>query len=306
MKPPGMAATLAARLAQTDAGDLLSPRTGPGPVNDQREHADTTGIARQEKTAKFEEPGTLEDFDYAYSPERATVAAIRELTTMQLVQQGLPILLAGPVGTSKTRAANGIGRLAIRLGIDVRFARTSALLTYLAGGRSRGTWERRMASYTKPGLVILDNFAGRLYTGGGGEGEVVFQAGDRQQSQQAGRRAGQDQRAPGTLGEVLDGDQGTQPAGVDEGQTTQVQHDLLAASLGHHSGEMATQLHLGGQVQVSGDHHGHTAVTVVSAVPQRPHGALPWSGGPLNGHPPTRARTCCSPCSPPDRSLDVS
>lgn len=118
-----------------------------------------------EKQAKFEEPGTFEDFDYNSSPQRAAYAArIRELTTMQAVQQGLPILLTGPVGTGKTLVAGGIGRLGIRLGITVRFARTNALLTYLADGRKRGTWEKRLASYTKAGLVILDNFAVRPYT----------------------------------------------------------------------------------------------------------------------------------------------
>jgi DNA replication protein DnaC len=165
LRMPGMAATLAARLHQHDAGELDGRGLVQALVNDQREHSDTSRIARLEKNAKFEEPGTLEDFDYNSSPERAAYAhLIRELTTLQTIQQGLPILLTGPVGTGKTLVAMGLGRLAIRLGVDVRFARTNALLTYLADGRKRGTWERRIASYTKPGLIILDNFAVREYT----------------------------------------------------------------------------------------------------------------------------------------------
>jgi hypothetical protein len=38
--------------------------------HDQREHRDAIAIARHQKNAGFEDPGTLEDFDYGYAVRR--------------------------------------------------------------------------------------------------------------------------------------------------------------------------------------------------------------------------------------------
>ncbi|TDD65916.1 ATP-binding protein [Actinomadura rubrisoli] len=134
-------------------------------AGDEREHRVTTRITRLERAAKFEEAGTLEDFEYDYSPERTKVAGrIRGLTEMRWHAAGEPVLLNGSVGTGKTRVASGLGRLAIRLGHDVRFGRTHTMLRHLAGGHERGTWERRLNALLKPSLLILDNFAAGRFT----------------------------------------------------------------------------------------------------------------------------------------------
>ena len=69
------------------------------------------------------------------------------------------------VGVGKTHVAQGLGHAAIRRGIEVRFTKTSRVLADLAGGHADRTWDKRLREYTRPGLLILDDFAMRELTG---------------------------------------------------------------------------------------------------------------------------------------------
>lgn len=45
-----------------------------------------------------------------------------------------------------------------------RFTTTSRMLADLAGGHADATWAKRLRAYTKPDLLILDDFAMRELT----------------------------------------------------------------------------------------------------------------------------------------------
>ena len=47
---------------------------------------------------------------------------------------------------------------ACRRGYEVLFVATDKMLTHLAGGRADGTREARLARYTRPDLLVLDDF----------------------------------------------------------------------------------------------------------------------------------------------------
>ena len=57
-----------------------------------------------------------------------------------------------------------MGHNAIRRGIDVWFTKTSRLLADLAGGHADRSWDKRLREYTRPGVLILDDFAMRAFT----------------------------------------------------------------------------------------------------------------------------------------------
>ncbi|WP_308020214.1 ATP-binding protein [Streptomyces sp. LS1784] len=61
----------------------------------------------------------------------------------------------------KTHVARALGHLAIRLGANVRFAKTSRVLAELAGGHADRTWDKRMRELIRPDVLILDDFAMR-------------------------------------------------------------------------------------------------------------------------------------------------
>ncbi|SUE32718.1 transposase [Mycolicibacterium gilvum] len=60
--------------------------------------------------------------------------------------------------------AQALGHAVARRGGDVRFAKTSRILSDLAGGHADRTWGQRIREYTEPLVLILDDFAMREHT----------------------------------------------------------------------------------------------------------------------------------------------
>jgi DNA replication protein DnaC len=54
--------------------------------------------------------------------------------------------------------AQALAHEAARQGFEVLFANTHKLLQHLQGARADGTWERRLAQYLRPDLLVLDDF----------------------------------------------------------------------------------------------------------------------------------------------------
>ena len=60
--------------------------------------------------------------------------------------------------------AQALGHAVARRGGEVRFAKTSRVLADLAGGHADRTWGQRVREYTRPLVLILDDFALREHT----------------------------------------------------------------------------------------------------------------------------------------------
>jgi IstB-like ATP binding protein len=134
--------------ARRHAGDPR-PAPGPGP----RRRAGPPGVPRGPlrgrdrpppgRRARFEEPTTLEEFDFRFNP-KLPVAQIRDLAASRFVEAGESAILYGPVGVGKTHLAQALGHIACRRGYSVAFAKTARLLAELAGGHADRTWEQRL------------------------------------------------------------------------------------------------------------------------------------------------------------------
>ena len=68
------------------------------------------------------------------------------------------MLIQGPAGVGKSHLAQALGHEACRRGFDVAFASAARMLAHLHGGRADGTYERRLLTYTRPDVLILDDF----------------------------------------------------------------------------------------------------------------------------------------------------
>jgi DNA replication protein DnaC len=100
---------------------------------------------------------TLEGFDFAFnlSINRQQILA---LASGDYLRQKRNVLICGPSGVGKSHLAQALGHEACRQGYDVVFVNTHKLLQHLSGGRADGSYQRRLESYLRPDLLILDDF----------------------------------------------------------------------------------------------------------------------------------------------------
>ncbi|MBI3098795.1 MAG: ATP-binding protein [Planctomycetes bacterium] len=100
---------------------------------------------------------TLEAFDFSFNPA-VNRQQVYDLATCSFVERAESVFLVGPAGVGKSHLAHALGHEACRRGFDVVFARTSGMLAHLHGGRADGTYERRLGTYQRPEVLILDDF----------------------------------------------------------------------------------------------------------------------------------------------------
>ncbi len=164
LKLTGMLSTLDERLAQARAAQLGHTEILQLLCEDELARRQSAALARRLSRARFEaNQATLEGFDFTTNPKLPT-AAIRDLGALRWLAAGESVILYGPVGVGKTHLAQALGHNAIRRGVDVRFTKTSRCLADLAGGHADRTWDKRLREYTRPGVLILDDFAMRELT----------------------------------------------------------------------------------------------------------------------------------------------
>ena len=110
------------------------------------------------RRANFQTDKTLERFDFSFNPQ-VNKTTVLNLATCQFVERKESVLIVGPSGTGKSHLAQALGFEACRRGYDVVFINTAKMLLQLHAGRADNSYERRLQSFTRPDLLILDDFA---------------------------------------------------------------------------------------------------------------------------------------------------
>jgi DNA replication protein DnaC len=100
---------------------------------------------------------TLETFDFAFNPA-INRQQLLHLASCEFVRQKRNLLICGPSGTGKTHLAQALVHEACRQGLDALFTSTHKMLQHIHGGRADGTYERRLQTYLRPDLLVLDDF----------------------------------------------------------------------------------------------------------------------------------------------------
>jgi DNA replication protein DnaC len=165
LKLGGMLDTIDARLTQAAAGELGHIEFLQVLCEDELTRRDAAGFIRRVREAHFESTTTIEEFDFAYNP-KVPAAQIRDLATLRFIEASESVILHGPVGVGKTMIAQALGHAACRHGYSCAFTKTSRLVGDLAGGHADRSWETRLKAWTRPNVLILDDFAMREFTPG--------------------------------------------------------------------------------------------------------------------------------------------
>lgn len=114
-------------------------------------------LALRIRRAAINTTKTLEAFDFAFNPT-LNRQRILDLATGDYIRQQRNILLCGPTGVGKSHVASGLAHEACVQGFNVLFVQTHKMLQHIHGGRADDTRDRRLQTYLRPDLLVLDDF----------------------------------------------------------------------------------------------------------------------------------------------------
>lgn len=153
----GMLAMLEARQRQAIDGQWTFVEFLERLLEDEVERRAQKQLQLRVRRAALTTTKTLDAFDWSFNPT-VNRQQVLQLASGDYIRRKHNVLICGPSGVGKTHLAQALAHEACRQGFDVLFMNTHKLLQHLHGGRADGTWERRLASYVRPHLLVLDDF----------------------------------------------------------------------------------------------------------------------------------------------------
>lgn len=159
----GVIESLEVRVAQANSGQLSYEEFLGLVIQDEIERREARKLNRRLRQAAFEEEKTIEGFDFSFNPG-IPGKKVRELAAGMWLARHENVLVCGHPGVGKTHLAQALGHQACRQGRTVRFTKASALFRELAMARSDHTWEPTVRAYTKPDVLVVDDFGLKALT----------------------------------------------------------------------------------------------------------------------------------------------
>jgi len=126
-------------------------------LEDEVERREQKQLALRIRRAAINTTKTLEGFDFNFNPN-VNRQHVLDLATCGYIERKRNVLICGPTGVGKSHLAQALTHEACRRGYSALFINTYRMLRHINGGRADGTWEKRLQTYLKPDLLILDDF----------------------------------------------------------------------------------------------------------------------------------------------------
>jgi DNA replication protein DnaC len=153
----GILTGLEGRVREAEAGKWSYREFLARLVEDEVERRGQNALAARLKRATLNTSKTIESFDFNFNPNIARPQVLR-WASLEFVHQKRNLLIYGLTGVGKSHLVQAIGNCACRVGLNVLFTSTDKMLKHLAAGRADKSVERRLKSYLRPQLLILDDF----------------------------------------------------------------------------------------------------------------------------------------------------
>jgi DNA replication protein DnaC len=126
-------------------------------LQDEAERRQQKQLDQRLRRGKVLPTKTLESFDWRFNPG-INRQQLLDLAHCAFVRSRRNVLICGQTGVGKSHLAQALANEAARQGFDVVCTDAHAMLLHIHAGRADGTQERRLASYTKPALLVIDDF----------------------------------------------------------------------------------------------------------------------------------------------------
>ena len=153
----GILDTLDARIQQAISGQWSYIEFLERLLEDEVERRAQKQLALRIRRAAVNTTKTLEAFDFSFNPT-INRQHILQLASCTYIRQKRNVLICGPAGVGKSHLAQALAHEACRQGFDALVVETHKMLAHIHGGRADGTLERRLATYVRPELLVLDDF----------------------------------------------------------------------------------------------------------------------------------------------------
>jgi len=126
-------------------------------LEDEVERRAQKQLATRLRRAALASEKTFENFDFSFNPSIKR-QLLYDLATVNFVRERRNMLLCGPTGVGKSHLAQGLAHSACRAGFDVIFTSADKMLRNLRAARADDSYERRLANYLRPALLVIDDF----------------------------------------------------------------------------------------------------------------------------------------------------
>jgi DNA replication protein DnaC len=158
LRVPLSAADLDAALAQAEKErwgllEFLARLLGP-----QADLRRQRAIERRIREARFREPVSLENFDWAFNAQAIDRTQIETLASGEFIRRGDNLVIAGQSGVGKSRIVQSVGRAACVLGYRVRYTTSAELLLDLTASLADHSLPQRLRYYGNFELLVIDEF----------------------------------------------------------------------------------------------------------------------------------------------------
>jgi DNA replication protein DnaC len=152
----GVLQSLDIRLRQVTDNDIGAIEFLYRLLQDEVERREAKQLQLRLGRAAFESHKSFDDFDFSFNAELPK-AKLLDLATCRFLDTHTNLLLVGPAGVGKSHLAQAIGQRTCLAGHSVLYVTAHQLFATLRASRADATYDRKLARFTSPRLLIIDD-----------------------------------------------------------------------------------------------------------------------------------------------------